>query len=398
MQTNNTSWAEEPATMRSPEMVINQESGKKPRNFFKRCLDWWFRFAALPEPPANASFVQRDTARKMQFLSLTVLLLIFTSLLTVLVLLSQMGHISTLGPITTIIACFVDQAYYLSTLFICKKLRRPKLAGGMVTLGHELIMIGFILSNKPFNGTSFQEFGLLACGEMVAIILVSPQFTLLIGFCNSLFITFCLFFLPHDHYFAGELQAHFLDLLTGAVGLQIAVAFLTSWHINHLIRVVKRADRAQMIASLEHKMAEQQKAQNREMQWLADCISNISRQYSDIMNRRVIATISDEGLPDVLRPPVKGFNLLLSRLYYANQIEREYSLLRQALQHCTEQVYQEDFTLDHLPQTGTPLDQLLSAICKQHALHVRAQLQQGQPVSPSSPLAPHQNAQRPFER
>ncbi len=380
-------------TTPSPAQLINHETSTKQGNLFNTCLDWWLRLTAIPEAPVTASFIQREHAQKVRRLSIVVLILLFITTL----LFLPSAALSTIP--SALAGCLCLMFLFLIALFINKQFQRPVLAGVLVTLGIELVLATLILSIRPPDELTVQGCTLLVLGDIVAITLVSRRFMFLVSFCNCIFSMFSLFYLKYSLPYFNDPNVPISQVTwIGPVSVQLIIAFVVGWHVNYLNKEAKRADRAQMVAALEHKIAEQQKARNKEMQHLVDCISSISSQYSDMTSRRVITRISDEGFPGILKPLTTGFNMLLSRLQHANQTEREYHTLLQALQHCMDQISQGYFAPDNSLQTGTQLDLLLTALHDRGYIHTRTQLQQDQSTSPPPSAFFYQNPQKPFEK
>jgi hypothetical protein len=130
-----------------------------------------------------------------------------------------------------------------------------------------------------------------------------------------------------------------------------------------------------MKASLEHDKVEQEQQRNEEMRQLNEWGERITEQYAAMQNMHKITKIEIPDIPSFFLPVVKAFNMVLTRLQRAQQAEHELYMLNQAIQTCTEEIYQGRGIHEHVTRTGTPIDPLLAAIREQGRLQAKKQVQ-----------------------
>lgn len=330
-----------------------------------KLLEQWYRLAAVPESPATATFAERELAQKMRSLSLAVLTIWIIFILFI-------PGALVLPNSKVLYADFGMMPICLIALIINKVFHKPVVAGALVTICFELALVAVCLSTWPFDEPSLQQYELFVLGEIMALTLVSPNGMRLVGFANAIFISADLILQPHTAILNHDLQVQFAAILMRPVSLQIMVAVVVSAYSDKLIRTTKRADRAQMVAALEHHKVEATTIENKNLTHITEGIEQISIQYVHILNNikqrsRIThseAKINDVGLPSVLKPISNGYNLLLARLRSANEQVQEAERLQQAISYYTDLVQSGHFTPEAqgtLRPTKTALDPLLVA-------------------------------------
>ena len=339
-----------------------------PVSAWNKLLEQWYRLAAVPEPDATATFTERELAQKMRSLSLAVLTIWIIFILFI-------PGALVLPNSKVLYADFGMMPICLIALFVNKKFRQPVLAGGLVTFCFEMALAAVCLTTWPFDEPSLQQYELFVLGEIMALTLISPNGMRLVGFANAVFISADLILQPHTAILNHDLQIQFAAILMRPVSLQIMVAVVVSAHSDKLIRTTKRANRAQMVAALEHYKVETTVTENKNLTHVTEGIEQIAKQYVNILNNikqrgrptlHEETKINDAGLPIVLKPISNGYNLLLARLRSATEQVQESERLQQAILYYTDQIQAGHFAPDApdappLRPTHTILDPLLAA-------------------------------------
>lgn len=315
-------------------------------------LDAWYRFAALPELPATASFRERELARKMRSSSIAILTILIIFILFIpgcLVFPNRYVLIPEFGMMPICIIAL-----------ILNKNRHPILAGALVTFSFELALAFVCLTSWPFDASNLQLYGLFILGEIMALTLVSPRGMIIVGICNVIFIILHLIFQPHTPYLEQDLQVQFAAIMIMPVSIQIMVAVVVGWYASNQLKTVQRANRAEMSALLEHQQVEQSKKAEQEKLELQRNIEQIVSVHAHTMNTHKPSKIQLEPYPPLLWPLINAFNSQQARLRNTWETEAAYQKLQQAIMQRAEEAISGRPDLDK--PTGTQLDPLLSAL------------------------------------
>src|SRR5207245_5433339 len=87
--------------------------------------------------------------------------------------------------------------------------------------------------------------------------LIPPQSIFILALFNSLFIYLDLIYQQHTSVLANDLATQFIPVMIRPVGLQIIIAGVAYLWVRSATRAITRADRAEMVAALEHTIAEE---------------------------------------------------------------------------------------------------------------------------------------------
>lgn len=149
------------------------------------------------------------------------------------------------------------------------------------------------------------------------------------------------------------------------VGLQIIIAGVAYLWVRSAIRAITRADRAEMVAKLEHTLAEERAHFELAKHQLEQSIQQLVQTHADAMNGQMVAKIPYPPEARVLWPLIGVINSLWVRLQHTHQTERDLLQLKQAIASYTTLLRQSALTPQQpLPayQTRTELDTLIFAV------------------------------------
>lgn len=320
----------------------------------ERFLGWWFRLTTPPRPPANASFMKRENDRKARLLST---ILFFYMLIQLLILTG-----SIVSAPDTILAALVGDVSLVICLWLCR--RGNVTLGGWIMVGwYEFAMVRSLLTLIPFEPTDFPVYGMFIVGELLAVSLLPVYTVFIVAALNSAFIIFDVFHNLQIHAFTFAMN----DNLTASamiipIALQIIVAGVTSVWVYSASRATERANRAEMVATLEHLVAEQRLSIEEEKQELEASIQQLVQLHVDATNGRIAARIPYPP-SKVLWPLVGVINSLWMRLRNFQRTEREYERLKSAIAQYNDQLLRSR-TIPLPQRTGTDLDLLIISLKK----------------------------------
>lgn len=322
-----------------------------------RLLGWWYRLTTVPEPPAQASFAKRDAARRARLFS--------TVAFFFLLILALFFPASAFLPNHLVI--YVDgllMGLVILTLFINRG-GQFNLAGSILVIASELALTAVILTTTPFDETSIQYYDLYLVVSLLAVSLLPPQTVFVLAVVNSLFIYFDLLYQPHTQVLTNDLLTQFLPVLVRPVALQIIIAGVAYLWVRNATRAITRAERAEMVARLEHTISEERASFEQANRQLEESIQWLVKTHAEAMNGQTIAKIPYPLEAKMLWPLIGVINSLWMRLQHAHQTQQELRNLRQAIASYTEVIHQTMQAPQQLlppPPARTDLDALIIAM------------------------------------
>lgn len=322
-----------------------------------RFLRRWYALTAVPEPPPSASFVRREAARRVRLFS--------TVSFFFLIVLGIFFPACVFLPNPLII--YLDGGLIGITIItmIFNRMGKPLLAGIILVIASELVLTSAIMTTLPFDEMSIQLYDLYVIIDLLAVSLIPPGSVFILALCSSLFIGLDLLYQQQTTVLAHDLMAQYIPVLVRPVGLQIVVAGVAYLWVRNSNRAIKRADRAEMIATLEHTLAEERLVAETARKQLEESIEKLVSEHTEAMNKQVIAKVPYPPEAKILWPLVGVINSLWVRLQRARQTEHELYQLKQAIKAYTDLLQRAALTPQQplpLPQTRTELDSLILAV------------------------------------
>lgn len=328
----------------SPE-TGRQAGGEDPS---RSLVKWWYDITALPEVETEASFVKREAVRKSHLFS--TVLFYFTLVLIVFfpccLLLSNKYDI------------WIDGVLIILSLvsLVLNRQGHTTLAGIIVVAAFQIALTIIIFTTTPLDEPSIQIYDLFIMTELLSVSLLPPQTVFLLAVTNSAVIATSLLYQPHVQMLTQDLQSQFIPMLVRPIALQFIIAGVTYVWVYSTMKAIMRADRAEMIASLEHALVEQKRE-------LELGIEQILQTHVAIANGdfNARAPLSQDN---VLWQIARALNTLLVRLQRASQAERELQRVQQAVAYsvATLQQAERQQQLPRLSFTQTTIDPLVVAL------------------------------------
>lgn len=330
-----------------PTEVVGQEPEQS------QAFQWWYTLTTPSSGASKGSFVTREAERRARSLS-SVAAFFLCVLLLFLPACFFMGNVVILADVFAMVGTFIG--------LIVNRLGKTRAAGICIVLGAEIALATAIILKGPLNPADIQLYDLYALIILLVASLMPPGSIFLFAAAHSAFIILELFIHPDTPALAQDLQlqAQLLPAIVRPVGLQLLGSTVAYIWVRGAARAIERANRAEMVATLEHTIAEERAEGDRERRELEESIQQL-------IQAQMAATRGQLGgqIPyppaKMLWPLVGAMNLLWSRLQRTQQIEREYQRLQQTIASYI-QVVQSDSRAS-LPrvQTGTIIDQLILA-------------------------------------
>ncbi|MGH2510043.1 MAG: hypothetical protein ACRDHZ_21905, partial [Ktedonobacteraceae bacterium] len=304
----------------------------------KSPLAWWYRLTAPPEPASSASLKVRESVRR----GLLASTLLFYLLL--LLTLSLPVDIISSNHMLRIIVPAIIGMTVIALVF--NRRGHSNVTGLIIVTAFEVVLAGVIATNAGgLDPSTLGLFDILVFVEVFAASLLPVNWVIVAAIIN---ISFCTFELvtqaPHGDLLMREVMHQNAPLvILRPILLHVIVSVVLWLWVRSATRAIERADRAEVIATLEHSIAEQEHHVAEEKRLMDASIQNILQTHMRVsagdFNARVPLV---EGEP--LWPIAGSLNNLLSRLQRLHMVESENQRLALRLRH----VAQLEYELQHL--------------------------------------------------
>ena len=316
-------------------------------------LEWWYRLSTPGEPPATADVTEREAARRARLTSTILLILIATLLLILPITTTTTSHV--LLPLLFVALLVAIGAVMLNHF------GRVVLAGSLIVTA---ITVAFVISLLTTPGGlgayNLPTFDLLVISELLAVSLLPPEAVFIVGGVNSIFIWLTLIFERR----ASDLTILFkhsgYSLLIRPIILQIIVAVVTYLWVRGTRQAIVRADRAEVVASLQHAIAEQEHTVAQQKRQLDASIQQIVETHTRVANGDMHARVPLTN-ENVLWQIAGSLNNLIARLQRLRQDSYELQKIKEQIPYLiavVRQAQEEHHTIQ-FTRSGTALDPLL---------------------------------------
>lgn len=325
--------------------------GQEPEQ--NRFFQWWYVLTAPLPAKGSGNFVQREVDRKARSLS-SVAAFFLSVLLLFLPACFFMGMTIIVADVLAMVGTLIG--------LLVNRMGNTKAAGILIVLGAEIALATAILLKGPFQPADIQLYDLYALIILLVASLLPPRTLLLFAAAHSAFIIVELCIHPDTLALAQNLQpqAQLFPAIVRSVGLQLLGSTVAYLWVRSATRAIERANRAEMVATLEHTIAEERASSEREKQELEESIQQLI-QAQMAATRGQIANQLPYPSAKVLWPLVGAMNLLWTRFQRTQMIEHEHQHLQQVISSYIRIVQQDSYASLPLVQTGTILDQLILA-------------------------------------
>lgn len=335
----------QPESSSSPISNMLEDEGKKEW--------WWHRLTVAPEVRASTTTAaQREAYRQARLVSSINFALIVVVCLLIPATLFIPNHY-------VILACCGMLGICLLAALITRA-NRARLAGMILVAMLEAALLAVIASTLPFDVPNLPLYDLLLMVELFAASLLPPGFIIGTALLNVLFIIAHLYLLRSGFgtpALQQYLHTQFYAALIRPAALEIIVAVVATLWVRSTTQAIKRANRAELIARLEHTLAQQKEQLDYEIQ-------QILQTHTEIANGNLDAR-SPLTRGQALWPLANALNTLLSRHQRLVRVEQQQKRLEQALLALTQTLYEAEVrqqALPAFPQTSTQLDPILKQL------------------------------------
>ncbi|HEX4206537.1 MAG TPA: hypothetical protein VHZ51_20530, partial [Ktedonobacteraceae bacterium] len=343
----------------------------------------WYGWTAITDVPIDASFAKREAARKSRLASTIIFWILLVFVLFIPGCFVIPNHYVIYADVGMIICCLVA--------IVFNRTRKPQAAGLLLTVGFELALTFIIFTTLPMDEPSIQQYELFVLGEVLCVSLLAPGWVFVAMLYNIGIICLSIFFQPHTAILNQDLQAQLIVILARPIAVQILVAGATAVWVLSANNALKRADRAEMVAKLEHQLAEG--ADN-----LKRSNEEILATHVAVANGKLDARVQlDTNSP--LWPIARALNMLLDRFQRAARAERELQHVNQVVNELVQgvQVAEQSNQMPILPFTQTSIDPLIAVIPGREFGYPTAPSVQRTPQAPNKPQSPERNLNSYFQ-
>jgi large-conductance mechanosensitive channel len=308
----------------------------------------WYHLTAIPEKPYQTSFVKREAERKSRLLSTAVFFLMLVVGLIIPATLFIANHAVLWLCVIMLAICAVS--------LILNRNGKTILAGVVITVMFELAFFLTIVSTRPFDIANLPLYDMLVLPELLVASLLPGSSIFFAALLNSLFIWGDLVFQPRTPLLGQYLSSPlFYAALVRPVVIQLLVAVVVYIWVRSTLRAIERADKAEMLAHLEHALAEQKNQ-------LETGIQNILQTHTAISNGNLDARVPLTQ-DHALWPLANALNTLLTRFQRSIKAEQNMQKVQVILPPIVNALQEAELQQRPVPafqHTGTPLDPLLS--------------------------------------
>ncbi|MBA2285648.1 MAG: hypothetical protein H0W02_09205, partial [Ktedonobacteraceae bacterium] len=218
----------------------------------RRLLDGWYRWTAPPEPGPNSTLAQREKLRHGRLISLV--------LLFVLILLVLISPASVSGRNHFLLPVLIGALVICIAALALNRKGYGVIAGIILVVGID-IGFAFSLLNTPggLGVYNLPTFDLLAFTVLLAVSLLPPWSVFVVMAVNCIFIWADLTFQIRSPELALLMAKTGYSIFVRPLILEVIIAVVTYLWVRGANQAIARADRAEVIASLEHAIIEQKR-------------------------------------------------------------------------------------------------------------------------------------------
>ncbi|GCE11512.1 ABC transporter permease [Tengunoibacter tsumagoiensis] len=300
-------------------------------------LNWWFRFTMPKTPTAHASLEKREAYRRARLVSWMLLLLVAFSAPSIVV--------SLLHPSTFALVLFGSIAFFVGLTLILNRLGLLAVAGciivGLYTVG---MAISYLALPHGVDISNVIGYDMLLIGLLLAVAFFPPWSVFPIALFNSAFIYLDYSYERHTPQVDQFIAQHGFSIgIERSIGLQIIAAIVLYLWSSSANRALRRADRAEVIARLQHDLAEKDRdaaLQKERLDYSIQTIVEVLTHYSNGDSNARIPLTQDNTLWHI----GGAINNLLGRVQRLRTLEAEVEKARQ-LQHYARQLERDNAAL-----------------------------------------------------
>lgn len=287
-------------------------------------LDWWYNLTAPAEPVASADLAKRELARRGRLAST---IMFFFVLVLIVVL-----PIGIFGPNHAIVLVVTALLVVVTVALLFNRRGKSNVTGFIVSLGLNLgLFTVILLSPGGLGASSLGLFDLLVFTELFVASLLPVNWVFFAALVNIAFIVFDLSTQHRTASFAAIMATDIYPIMVRPIALHVVVTIVLWLWVRSATQAIARADRAEVIATLEHAIAQQEHADAQLKRQLEMSIQQLVETHQRVANGDFNARVPlNNG--NVLWQVAGSLNNLLSRFQRLRQNEIELQRLRPQLQ------------------------------------------------------------------
>jgi len=297
--------------------------------------------------------VEREAARRARLTSTVLLILITTLVLILPVTITTKNHI--LPPLLLVALLIAAGSVVLN------RFGRGVIAGSIIVIAITFAFATSLLTTPGGLGAyNLPTFDLLVISELLAVSLLPPEAVFIVGGVNSIFIWAALTYERRAPDLVLLFQHSGYSLLIRPIIVQIIVAVVTYLWVRSAQQAIVRADRAEVVASLQHAIAEQEHSVAQQKRQLDASIQQIVETHTRVANGDMNARVPLTN-ESVLWQIAGSLNNLIARLQRLRQDSNELQRIKEQIPYVTASVRQaqEEHRPIQFTRSGTALDPLL---------------------------------------
>ncbi len=355
------------STSTEPTYLQNKEE----QQGLDRLLRWWYRYTAPVLPELGASFEARELARRGRLASTIMFFLGF-------ILLFLVGPIGIFGPNHQILLVALG---ILVLIAICAPLNKAghiNAVGLIISLSVNIGIYSSILrSPGGLAPDTIAIFDMLVFAEVFVASLLPINWVIPDALVNMLFCYIVLTYWPRTPLLAQIMHGGgYFTILSRPLQIHLIVTVVLYLWVKSATQSIRRADRAEEIAKLQHDIAAKEHVIVEEKRQLDASIQDIIQTHMQVSNGNLSVRVPlREG--STLWPVAVSLNNLLSRiqrlqnaeqelqritprLHHAAQAEHELLRIQNAVKQLYEALHMAEYTLKpiHAVKTRTSIDAL----------------------------------------
>lgn len=292
-------------------------------------FSWWYHIASPPRPGSLAPFKEKERFRRGRTGSQII------PALYILLLVSFPAGFAGTNPFLTPLV--IGGLLALTVAIVFNRL-------GLINAAGFIILLTFIayptinIATTPggLGMLALPLFSLLILPVMCAVSFIPEWWAFVVAAVNIFFTLFALIYLPQTAELNAMLVIDFAGIVTPIILTQIIVSVVAYLWVHSTTQALRRADRAEEIAKLEHDLAVQAEASAQQKQHLEASIQKIVDTHMRVANGEFNARVPLTE-DNVLWQISGSLNNLLSRLQRLHQDSAELQQVKYALHMAREE-------------------------------------------------------------
>ncbi len=290
---------------------------------------WWYRIASPPEPGEDASFREIERFRRGRIGSQIILALYFLLLIAI--------PDRFVGTNIYLLPIIAGSTVALIAATVCNRLGMIHSAGIIVVLTFTAFpVLNIITTPGGLSMLVLPIFGLLVLSLLCAVSFLPPGWIFVMALINILFTFFALIYLPRTAELEAILSIAFTGIVTPIILSQILISVVAFVWVRSTTHALKRADRAEELARLEHDLALQSEEAAQQKQRLEASIQKIVETHMRVANGDFDARVPIQR-ENVLWQISGPLNNLLARAQRWRMEAEELYQVKMALQKAREE-------------------------------------------------------------